>query len=466
MNIWKYATIDDMLEGGKADNKSIDIPKDELEKGLKVESEHSNNPAIQKEIVNDHEVEAIEELSGEPNYYEYLEDMEEQMKNDRKSSYVEFSPNYVNTYIKKVNKPTTVNIPYKSNQEQHKKQKKKHNSDSKFENMLDREIYNREFFASNIDELLKYADTLGIKLLDDLSNNLETIYEWEYKFHKINNSESTNEKRKNFALKRINLELNPVLNKVIQDLSNVYQKWLDNHALLSPRTWAVNRIKEFKEMEELDLLMGNMESEYNRYVNTEKSEFDRDFIETNKDLIIPYLKEIMNDEINSYTNELEDAKYRENEADIQEFTERINTLNERLDNPDNMNSFEIEDYIYTFYESLDSFFKNVKQNDLEEMAIRMYEEIIFPAWYGHWQEKDIDTIRANNENIYNQLQSADNLNDKFKIINIALNGVHVTGDMTDYISEIDSEINTEFLSRLSNLDTAQWDKDLTLLGIH
>jgi hypothetical protein len=73
MNTWKYATIDDLLEGGKADNKSINIPKDELEKGLKVESEHSNNPAIQKEVVEDHEVESVKDLSGEPNYYEYLE---------------------------------------------------------------------------------------------------------------------------------------------------------------------------------------------------------------------------------------------------------------------------------------------------------------------------------------------------------------------------------------------------------
>jgi hypothetical protein len=462
MNTWKYATIDDLLEGGKADNKSINIPKDELEKGLKVESEHSNNPAIQKEVVEDHEVESVKDLSGEPNYYEYLDNMETQMKKDRKSSYVEQIPTHINTYTKKVNKPTASNIPDKSNPNQYKQNKKKQDTDNKFEDMLDKEIHSREFFASSIDELLKIADTLGIELSDELSSNLETIYEWEYKFHKINNSESTNEKRKNNVLIMIERELNPVLDNAIQDLSGVFQRWLNNHALLSPRTWAVNRLQELEGFNEEELL-GSVLHEYFRYVNTERKEFDREFIEINRELIAPYFKEILNEEINNYTDELEDAKYRENEEEVQEFTQRINDLNEQIENP---NGIDVEEYIYTFYESIEGFLKNVMPGDLEQMLLNMYEVNVFPAWYGRWQEEDIDTIRANNEEIYNELQSADTINDKFKIINIALNAVHVTGQMTDYISEIDSNIDKKFLSYLSSLDVTEWDKDLVSRGIN
>ena len=75
--LYKHA---DKIPGGKGDNLDINIvPKKELIKGMKIESEHSPNPEIQKDIVKDHEQEALE-MTGKPNYYTFLEEMEKKMK--------------------------------------------------------------------------------------------------------------------------------------------------------------------------------------------------------------------------------------------------------------------------------------------------------------------------------------------------------------------------------------------------
>lgn len=80
--IVRYA---DLLPGGKGDNFDVNsLPKEELKAGMKSEAEHTPNKEIQKEIVADHEQDAIE-LTGKPNYYEgWLLKMEDQMKKDRK----------------------------------------------------------------------------------------------------------------------------------------------------------------------------------------------------------------------------------------------------------------------------------------------------------------------------------------------------------------------------------------------
>jgi hypothetical protein len=140
-NMWKYSSIDDLLEGGKADNKTVDIPKKEMEKGLKVESEHSDNPEIQEEIIEDHEVESVQDLSGEPNYYEYLDNMEEQMKQDRKSSFVEQLPSHNKNFNKNipVTKPQKILTPDKFPKEHPSKkhQENKKSLDNTFDDMLE-----------------------------------------------------------------------------------------------------------------------------------------------------------------------------------------------------------------------------------------------------------------------------------------------------------------------------------------
>ena len=80
----------DFFTGGKSKGKDVEVDADELAKGMKVESEHSSNPLIQRKIINDHEIEA-------PGvYYKDLEQMEKKEEAEEKTSDVDEA--YINGY--------------------------------------------------------------------------------------------------------------------------------------------------------------------------------------------------------------------------------------------------------------------------------------------------------------------------------------------------------------------------------
>lgn len=80
-DFYKIKNSKDLLDGGLADNQP-DSKYDEhqLEMGIEVEYEHTNNPDISKEIAKDH----LEEI---PDYYDRLEEMEESYEEERKPEY-------------------------------------------------------------------------------------------------------------------------------------------------------------------------------------------------------------------------------------------------------------------------------------------------------------------------------------------------------------------------------------------
>jgi len=72
--VTKTAANLDLLRGGKADGKpDSDFSRNSLIAGAKVEREHTNNPAVAKEITKDH-------LAEFPNYYPALDKMEKKLK--------------------------------------------------------------------------------------------------------------------------------------------------------------------------------------------------------------------------------------------------------------------------------------------------------------------------------------------------------------------------------------------------
>jgi hypothetical protein len=59
--------VEDEIPGGKGDNlSSTDLDQTELQKGIKVETEHTNDPVKAEEIAKDH-------LAEDPQYYTKLE---------------------------------------------------------------------------------------------------------------------------------------------------------------------------------------------------------------------------------------------------------------------------------------------------------------------------------------------------------------------------------------------------------
>ena len=87
MKIVKTANWKDKISGGLADKrKPEDYCKEQLEKGMKIELEHTNDLEKAKEIAMDHleEFEDFADCKG-CNYYDALEEMENQCKKRKES---------------------------------------------------------------------------------------------------------------------------------------------------------------------------------------------------------------------------------------------------------------------------------------------------------------------------------------------------------------------------------------------
>lgn len=80
-SFFKIKSSKDLLDGGLADGQpDSKYDKDQLEMGIEVEYEHTNNPEISKEIAKDH----LEEI---PDYYDRLEEMEKSYEEKRDPNY-------------------------------------------------------------------------------------------------------------------------------------------------------------------------------------------------------------------------------------------------------------------------------------------------------------------------------------------------------------------------------------------
>jgi len=68
---FKYAKdVEDLIDGGLADDKKCkEFDEGQLEKGIKIEMEHTNDENVAREIAKDHLVE-------DSKYYDHLEKME------------------------------------------------------------------------------------------------------------------------------------------------------------------------------------------------------------------------------------------------------------------------------------------------------------------------------------------------------------------------------------------------------
>lgn len=70
-SVKKLFEFKDRIPGGLGDKKvPSDFDKEQIQKGIKHELEHTDDPKLAREIAMDH-------LSEDPNYYDHLDDMEQ-----------------------------------------------------------------------------------------------------------------------------------------------------------------------------------------------------------------------------------------------------------------------------------------------------------------------------------------------------------------------------------------------------
>ena len=72
--------MEEKIKGGLAEGKkSSDFPKDQIDKGIKVELEHTGDKDLAEEIAKDH-------LEENKQYYNYLAEMEKKMDKEKKEA--------------------------------------------------------------------------------------------------------------------------------------------------------------------------------------------------------------------------------------------------------------------------------------------------------------------------------------------------------------------------------------------
>jgi len=103
---------------------------------------------------------------------------------------------------------------------------------------------------------------------------------------------------------------------------------------------------------------------------------------------------------------------------------------------------------------------------LKQYMKELYEYAMFPVWMDKWGQQGIADTTEQLSDIYKMMIDAKSLPDNLVAINWALHAAHQTGQMTDYISEIDPEIDKAFLDRMSNNpDSQKWIEELRQIGV-
>jgi hypothetical protein len=305
--------------------------------------------------------------------------------------------------------------------------------------------------------LLDKIASVDIEYSDDLSNNLTTMTEWEYKRHVVEQDSNMLPQRKENIIKTIDNEIKPVLDGITNSLLYVFKDWLGKHAILNPKKWAQNRYNYDEFEGDPKSVLESIKSEYIQYrfpnnfkATTSDSDFIEVFVENNLEYFQTFLNDIKQDFLNSSIEDLEYYKGLDREEDI---INQQNTVN-YYENLDLSNEQERLNFYRGVGSDIISIDYIIANPDFKEMCMNFMEKAIFPLWYDKWSSEGIEETRENIEETYNLLRKSKKLsfNDRIIIIHEALTTTHQTGDMTDYIGEYNEGVDNSFLNELSNID--------------
>lgn len=314
---------------------------------------------------------------------------------------------------------------------------------------------------------------------DTLSGYIEKIYELEFKHSTLLKRPFTGlQKRRENILSKLEQELWNAIKPAKMYLMEVYEKWLNSHDTDNASQWAKARINE-------DMSEEIMES--TGY--------------STKDIIANFVRNYLN------TKNQKSFSYQNNFNYYQELYKIINYIGpesfQSLNNLSATKSQEINDEMkYSPLEDINDYYG--QQFQTEEAAIawidsnppmdanslldmygmedvvnmidnagmrnefmtELYQHALFPAWMDKWGQEGIKETTDNLSNIYKMMADANSLPDNLVAINWALHAAHQTGQMTDYINEVDPEVDKGFLNRMSNNpDSERWIEELRAIGV-
>lgn len=313
---------------------------------------------------------------------------------------------------------------------------------------------------------------------DSLLDNLTALYELEYKYGRLSilkpgGLPSEPEKaffrstpvRHENVVKRLEGAFFPIGQKIADQLSQVYEKWLSAHTLDNPKLWGAERAEQAMDYDDgaqaYDLLAceyNNRMFEAGRMTNSNGPP-ESDIVERLEDL--PELSGVVDD---LYASEKDEWERDEDYDDGEEEDGR---------------SFIYSD-AKEWFESLlenhggfDKLWNNFLKDSMqaEEILAEMYGVFVFPPWFHHWKEQGIVETREKLADANEKLKKLSGNPRKWEpkdflgTLNQIIQISHQTGPMLDYITSDYPDVDAYALEALTDSDTEEWDEELGETGV-
>jgi len=322
-------------------------------------------------------------------------------------------------------------------------------------------------------------------------DELKRLYELEYKWAALQNLPFNGmPQRRENILQNVTEELWEVINNVKEPIVKTISGWLSSHAITDPSQWANARVADMEKYNPGGGI-GNDEfkgvlSEYMRYTDPN---WGKDYwSEPNWNIAFSQMMSHVVDNIEAYPsiNRMLDILVEDRKEMMRQtyYDYGIESFNEEYGQ-----NFSTEEEVENFIESqtveslglaydlldyydLDTFITAANElGILNNITRELYQNLVFPAWYDKWSGEGIDATREAVEDIYQHLQRASSVGDHIAAINLGLNAVHQTGDMTDYLNEyggVEDDVSNikDILEDLSEGENSEeWDEELRQIGI-
>lgn len=351
--------------------------------------------------------------------------------------------------------------------------------------------------------LLKFAQIWEVESDGTFRQELAKMYELEYKYLAVKRLPFNGmPQRREKILVALEEGLRACIQNVGSVLMEVFEDWLDKHAILDPEKWARNSIhNDMKSMEDND----TTPEDHMKGLLWQINEFDSDAkslqdlyngprSETNYYKLFsqimnnaaknpqqyPAICEYILEQASGYKemmfNDLENEGYLEfgkrynkrfrNKAQALKFIENF-----ILDPIDALDTMDLSNY-----ESIAEGLYSYSPEQYENFMTEIYRNDLFPRWLARWKPMNIEGTRNNIEEVYGKLKNMgrDIIQD-IEIINLALQTTHVTGPMTSHLDDHlenkqeyseDYSTMTEYLDRMKEgKNVPAWRTQLDRVGV-
>jgi len=287
-------------------------------------------------------------------------------------------------------------------------------------------------------------------LIEDMNEeNMELLYKINYMYDMMRNSQfSGNPTRKENMLKITKKKGYELTDELLSDIHDVFVDWCYAHDLDRDK-FAENRL-EGLEGEDYEVMLDYVISQYERFSGS------------NYNIIELYLEKVdKNAPLYDWLVEVaeENIKYLEDNNEDGKNDEQIEYSRSNIKDGD-FSELDLHNH-YIVSSALDGYII-----DFEEFISELMGTYVYDALHDKYpgMVETYTTIDNVVDKIEELLQTTNNLSDRYTWLNYALTISHNTGSMLDYIQGEFPDITEEFLTKLSNTDVTEYNKELRMKG--